>query len=294
MRTARALMWLSLPIKIFKIMGYSHYDVAHRYATGIGDHCNGDHVFFQGNRIYSYGYHFCIAEKWNGKLLFTESEYSTSTTKHKSIVLGACRQYEIIYVPTLDGASVGSERFVKDSLTKWAGQCREIIEGPMAKARKPELYMSKVLGIVGRVEVFCKEFKVKVPKWARTYKNTMSMESVLEAARETAKWVAEQKRKREQEAAEKFMRGEINSYCGDYQIVRFSEEKQRFETSMHVWIPLEAGRRFYEALKAGTLKVGDSVLYYRVRAVGSEIKIGCHTFKRAWLLNYGKKMFATA
>lgn len=41
----------------------------------------------------------------------------------------------------------------------------------------------------------------------------------------------------------------------------------------------------------GELKVGDTVLYYHVSKVGDTIHIGCHTFKKKYLLEYGKQMF---
>ena len=276
-------------------MSYSHYDVAHRFATGIGERCNGGNVFFEGNTIYSYGHHFPMAIKFNGKLLYNDDTYSVSTSKHQGIVRGACRQYEFIHCATLNDFWPSNPKyFIERNLKCWSGQVKSILEGPMAKARKPEKYLAEILSIVGKVERFCKFFKVRMPSEFKVYSDTMDRERVLEVARETAKKEAERKKREELKAAEKFMNFERDYFSGEYQIVRLRTDKNRFETSMGVQIPFEIGREFYEKLKADELKVGDQVVWYRVLKVGSEIKVGCHTFKRAWLLNYGKKVFANA
>lgn len=278
-------------------MSYSHYDVAHRFATGIGERCNaGDgRMFFEGNTIYSYGHHFPMAIKYNGKLLWNDSTYSVSTSKHQGIVWGACRQYEFIHCATLEGFWASNPAgFVRRNLEAWSKQAKSTLEGPMAKARKPEKYLAEILAIVGKVERFCKFFKVLVPSEFKVYSDTMDRERVLEVAKQIAKKEAERKRKEERKAAEKFMNFESNYFGGNYQIVRLRTDKNRFETSMGVQIPFEIGREFYEKMKADELRVGDKCLYYSVRKVGSEIKVGCHTFKRAWLMNYGKKVFANA
>lgn len=274
-------------------MSYSHYDVAHRWANGIGDHCNGGSMYFVDDAIYSYGYHFCIARKYRGKVLMTERTYSNSTAKHCGIVWGACRQYDVIRCAQVD-STPGTKYFISDNLSIWKEEVKSILDGPMAKARKPQKYLVEILAIVRKVEVFCKFFKVRVPKEFTIYRDTMDKEAVLAAAKETAKKLAEKKRRKEAADAKKFMNFEKDYFNGDYQIVRLRKDKNRFETSQHVQIPFEIGRQFYEKLKDGTLRVGDSCLYYKVRSVGNDIKVGCHTFKRKWLLDYGKKVFSLA
>lgn len=276
-------------------MAYSHYDVAHRFANGIGERCHGNNVFFEGDTIYSYGYHFPMAIKYNGKLLFNDARYSVSTSKHQAIVLSACRQYEFIHCATLEGFWPSNPKgFIEKNLELWSERLREIIEGPMCRARNPKKYLSQILGITEKVDAFCKFFKVRVPSEFNRYVNTKDREQALEFAKEVAKKEAARKRKADKDAAEKFINFERNYFNGEYQIVRLRTDKNRFETSLGVQIPFEIGREFYEKMRDNLLKVGDSVLYYRVRSVGSEIKVGCHTFKRTWLMNYGKKVFANA
>jgi len=279
-------------------MAYSHYDVAHRWATGIGERCKGGNMFFEGNYIFSYGYHFVIAVKYNGKVLFNDDTYSNSTSKHQSITRGACRQYDLIHCAHLSYRdTIGDKAFIKSNLDSWRGQIEWVVENKLGKARKPEKYYAEILEIVRLAEEFCEFFKVKLPKEFISYKadtpdRKVWMEKVLADMKKRAEAAARKRAKAEKESAEKFMKFESNYFNGNYQIVRLRTDKNRFETSLGVQIPFEIGREFYEKLRDGLLHVGDQVLYYTIRALGNEIKIGCHTFKRSYLLEYGKKVFA--
>lgn len=69
----------------------SHDQVAHAWAHQTGRHRKGFNMFYEGETIFSYGYHFPIAKITtapNGErvVLFTTEEHSVSTAKHKTIV----------------------------------------------------------------------------------------------------------------------------------------------------------------------------------------------------------------
>ena len=68
-----------------------------------GDEFRANNMWATHNRIFSYGSHFCIAEHRNGMTLFTERTYSNSTARHKSHVLRAIPEENMVVVPTLDG-----------------------------------------------------------------------------------------------------------------------------------------------------------------------------------------------
>ena len=80
----------------------SNGEVARRFANG---HTSGSsqHVFIDGDRIYSYGRHFCIARRVNGVVLLTTRTYSSSTAKHVhyvwSALAGTCSEIVRCYNP---------------------------------------------------------------------------------------------------------------------------------------------------------------------------------------------------
>lgn len=275
-------------------MGRSNSEVAHRWANGIGERCTGSHMFFEGNIIYSYGYHFRIAIKWNGHVLYNEERYSNSTSKHQGYVLGACSHMDVVTCASLDHFDTWNNTptngFIGRNLKLWQDEVDELTK-KMALARKPEKWVAEILRVVERVERFCKVFGEDVPEELFKYNDEEYVEKAREFAKQELKEERERQKAREAEEIQKFHEFKKSWVNLPYQIVRYREDKNRFETSKGVEIPYEIGKRFYQKLRDGELKVGDTVLYYRVSKVGDTIHIGCHTFKKKYLLEYGKQMF---
>lgn len=270
-------------------MGYSNSEVAHRFATGIGNRCTGSHMFFEGDTIYSYGYHFPMAIKWNGYLLYNDERYSVSTAKHQGYVLGACSHMDIVHCATLE-YTPGGDAFIGKNFKMWLDDVDELVK-KMAVARKPEKWLAKILNVVDKVDRFCKVFGADAPSELFRFKDDEYVAKAREFAKEEIRENNERERRRQDEQIRRFHEFKTTWVNLPYQIVRYRAEKNRFETSKGVEIPYEIGKRFYESLRDGTLKAGDKVLYYSVRKVGDTIEIGCHTFKKKYLLDYGKQMF---
>lgn len=239
-------------------MGYSNSEVAHRFATGIGERCTGSHMFFEGNVIYSYGHHFPMAIKWNGYVLYNDDSYSVSTSKHQGYVLGACSHMDIVHCATLEHwntwESKPTKGFIDKNLHLWEHEV----------------------------------FDLAVPEAFYKFRVDEEVEKARVAAKEMRKAAAAIEAKRQAEEIQKFHEFKKNWVNLPYQIVRYREDKNRFETSKNVQIPYETGLEFYRKLRDGQLKVGDKVLYYTVNRVAETISIGCHTFKKKYLLEYGK------
>ncbi len=276
-------------------MGYSNSEVAHRFATGIGERCKGSNMFFEGNIIYSYGHHFPMAIKWNGYLLYNDERYSVSTAKHQGYVLGACSHMDIVHCATLEHwdywGKKESQAFIDLNFKRWKGEIDGLVK-KMATARKPEKWLARIIDVVERVGRFCEVFGQKLPEWSLNYDDPKNLERVKEVVRQETKEKNERERKRQDEQIQRFHEFKTNWVNLPYQIVRYREEKNRFETSKGVEIPYEKGLEFYRRLRDGELKVGDMVCFYRVRSVSKDtVAVGCHTFKRKYLLDYGKKMF---
>lgn len=84
----------------------THDQVAHAWAHQTGRHRKGFNMFYDGETIYSYGYHFPIAKHVtapNGErvVLFTTDGHSISTAKHKTIVRRAIgyNRTDVLEVP---------------------------------------------------------------------------------------------------------------------------------------------------------------------------------------------------
>lgn len=75
-------------------------EVAHVWAQQTQNEGRCGNIFFEGNTIYSYGYHFPIASFVDSNtVLFTTKSYSVSTSSHKSTVKSAIHSSTIYGVP---------------------------------------------------------------------------------------------------------------------------------------------------------------------------------------------------
>ncbi len=76
-------------VEVIKLV--SHSDLAIQFAQG-KTKGKGNSMFIDEDTIYSYGYHFPIAKRWNKDgvdYLFNSHGYSSSTSCHKSYVFGS-------------------------------------------------------------------------------------------------------------------------------------------------------------------------------------------------------------
>lgn len=83
---------------------YTNHELPHVWAHQTQQVGRGNHFFFDGPTIYSYGGHFPIAthvknRRGDAAVLFTTRGYSTSTAKHLSYTRFACRSMRVFHVP---------------------------------------------------------------------------------------------------------------------------------------------------------------------------------------------------
>lgn len=72
--------------------------VAHYWANNVQSEGKAGNIFFKGEKIWSYGEHFCIARRLPGGMFaITIRGYSPSTKQHISIVRKACPFNQIVY-----------------------------------------------------------------------------------------------------------------------------------------------------------------------------------------------------
>lgn len=280
---------------------FTNGEIAHVWAYQRENGCthgrtSNSNIFFEEETIYSYGYHFPMA-KLTGKydargvefVLVSTDRYSNTTTKHQSDVRCAVSHLHIIYVPTLNGSEVAMMRI-------WNYEFGQIKEG-LAKARKPAIWMTKAQQLMQTIEAYFVTFKgEKVPQeLMKAYKplfDEKAMAKYAEEQKEREKKLAEQRKAKEAEMYKNFMEFKSSGFSSEYQVIRYNEKTERFETSRGVQIPRALAKVFYELLKNNSVYVGAQLLNYRVRKITDKtIEVGCHTFKLDYLKQYGAQYF---
>lgn len=103
----------------------SNGEIARRFAEGRTCGASG-HMFIDGDGVYSYGRHFCIARRYNGKILMTTRTYSNTTAKHihevYSAVVSECLEIIRVYDP--DGTIEQNIKWYDDEIARLEAKIR--------------------------------------------------------------------------------------------------------------------------------------------------------------------------
>jgi len=236
----------------------------------------GGNVFFYGSKLYSYGYHYLLAEFIDpNTVVINDKGYSNSTSKHINIAQSALSQYKIFYTTRTDLEYVASE--VRYNLKK------------LAKARKPEIYINNILSLWRSLNEFIdyRGLKVKRSKDYLEIKRAVeaiedSPENYKEKLQKLAKEKeAKAKRKAKKELKEKlqkFLNYKIHSFRvnGMNDFLRVSKDGESVETSQGVRVPIKEAKILYRLIKAGKDIKGFKISHYTVISINGVLKIGCH------------------
>lgn len=114
---------------------------------------SSQHMFIDGDRIYSYGHHFCIARRVNGMVLLTTRTYSNSTAKHVSHVWRALRNSEIVRCYDPDDTTEANMKHYDEEIAELeqkvrrARTCKAVWQSVLEKAQEHrQKYMDVVMG----------------------------------------------------------------------------------------------------------------------------------------------------
>jgi len=275
--------------------------VAHLWANKLQDYATnqGRSFFFKDETIYSYGSHFPIAKHVQDKdgnpyILFTERGYSNTTSKHISITYMACRNQEIVYCCNPDNGYESNFKYWHDLI--------ETEINKLAKARKPEIYLNNIGNIANKVKKYAQYTGYSIPEnlieaMKITHKDQYSdyQATRIEMAKQAQKQAENELKAKHEKALNEWLNFETyRLYVNDgNDYLRLNPENDRIETTQAVQIPNEIAKRLWLSIKENTIKVGDKILNYRIDKADKIVKIGCHTFKRSYLLDFGTKLYQT-
>ena len=133
----------------------TNQEVADAWAMGYS--AKSGNMFTDGETIYSYGYHFPIAKRVNGHVLFNRTYYSATTSKHQSHVRRAIRYSNVIPCRAINAHD--NERYTK---------C--YVEGLLRKipnCRKIEDRVGDVMSELHNYGAYLTVMNEKEPKWYR-------------------------------------------------------------------------------------------------------------------------------
>ena len=259
---------------------FDNYDTIHTFAqqTQYEGRNSTNTIFFEGPCIYSYGRHYLLGEFLDRHtILINDTGYSNTTAKHISLLIGATSQYKQYYKTRTDFKIVCSKiKSLKEKL---------------AKARKPQIYLSEIFSLWNGLNTFINERKQKETKKQKEYKELKKFISSLEnvgTLEQLKEWGKEQQRLKKlkekielKEKLKKFLSYEINYFrIGGFDYLRLSKCKQFIETSQGVKIELKEAKRYLKLLQSGVNMRGEKIGFYTTLSFDKFLRVGCHNIKK--------------
>lgn len=253
-------------------MTYSNIQIAHLFATDVQTAKAGN-MFISNGVIYSFGYHYELARFLDSEtVLINNRGYSKTTSKHIGLVTQATRQFKQFFSLNCDF------KLVLSQLQK--------LESKLMNARKPEIYYNQIQTLLGRYTEYCiyvnKNLEPEIIHFGNITIDSEKL-AVLKAKR------IESELKKENELISKFVNFESSYAKLKFDVLRLENDKVR--TSQGVLLDLFPCRSLYNALKAGFDVVGSKIDSYTILENSKNfVKIGCHNFKKDYLLSFGANL----
>lgn len=271
-------------------------DVIHLFAQRSQDHAKCSNVFFYGDKIYSYGYHYLMAEFITNKngdfaIMINNSGYSVTTAKHVSYLSAATRQYKQFYTIYCDSKQVLEQL--------------EILLQKLSNAKKPQKYISEALNILDHFneflewfgkpyDSFSKENLKKIKKIEKLFKSTPGKESAEQYAKKKAAAQKAAAKKDFLKSLQKFQNFEINyishNSFNNEDYLRINTQSGNVETSQGVKVSIKEAQTLYKLIKAGKDIKGLKISNYTVISLNGTLKIGCHHINRKNMEQIGEQI----
>lgn len=285
---------------------FNNSELSHIWANQTQSHGKGSNMFFEHGTIYSYGYHFKLAQFINNKeaqrcVFINSSSYSTSTAKHQSLVWRAIPQ-DIPFFKVLSFFNdiEASSTAHKDNLTHYINEAEKL---QRLTIRANKYKMSYLNQLNGQMDIFIKytlffgltdltkfnpilglgltlkERYENLTEWVKTYEDSDELLNWLIKQKEnekkaTAKALIEAKEKIE--LFRQFKISSIYANLGHY-LLRYNKETENIETSGGVKMAKNIFLTAYQRLINNQLIKGQHVGDFTFNGIEGEIvSVGCH------------------
>jgi hypothetical protein len=285
---------------------FSNSELSHVWANQTQTNGKGSNMFFEHGTIYSYGYHFKLAQFVNNKegekcILINSSSYSNTTAKHQSLVWRAIPQnipfFRVVsFFNDIDASSTAH----KENLTHYINEA-EKLQGLTIRANK--LKMGYLDQFTNQIDIFIKytlffglhdleKFNPILGKgltikerynilisWAKDYTNSEELKKWQDKQKENKKKAEIKAKERAKITIEQFRNFQISAIyqnIGHY-ILRYNKETENVETSGGVKMAKDLFLSYYQRLINNQLLKGQHVDRYTFNGVDGEIvSVGCH------------------
>jgi hypothetical protein len=266
----------------------SALEVMHVFAQRSQNEGRSSNVFFYNDKIYSYGYHYLLAEFITIKdevcILINDKGYSHTTSKHISEIRQATRQYKQYF--TSDVCLYDVRQIILSNYAK------------LLKANKPHIYINTIVTkfeSLVNYPLFNTNNKKSIEfKEIKKIYDSINNPDVLLKAKETVKKLAEKKKtddaKKLRISVKKFYNYETDYLRNNEDYIRISKDKLFVESSQEVKVPINEAKVLYSMIQAKKDIKGCNIGNYTVISINGTLKIGCHNINIESVNKVGKEL----
>lgn len=289
-------------------MSYKNYRnlraVCHAFANNESLNGQSSNIFFYNNKAYSYGHHYCLAEKFDRFTVINDVGYSSSTSKHISYMSSAL--YGKIYRTTNIVPRV-VYNFLSANIEK------------LKKANKPENYINAIAYKLDQFYNFWDKESVESyicghdPNEQKDgisyFELIQSIKDMPELSKSSAKdylLTLEAKKKalqdiQDQKNKEKHLQSIkdfLNHKCYSVayrpqnflEILRISKNLLFVETSAGARVNIKSALVLYKMIQAKKDIKGYQIDHYTVISINGTLKIGCHNIDMKSVKKVGNQL----
>lgn len=242
-------------------------------------------MYFENNKIYSYGSHYLLGEFIDDNTIIINNEgYSVTTSKHISLLTNATRDKRQFFKIETKPELVLSEL---KNLLKLLSRTR----------LKADYYTTTINNLF---ENYFKYVDYKKPKKSKEHRQIVklyndwftSTENLLEVVKEQTKKDKEKKLREVKKKLKKWRTFETNwlSNQTGKDFLRIDKANNVIETSQGVKIPIEEGKRLLKLIDLKQIVGARIDNKYIVNAFNGLLKVGCHNIELKEINNIKKQL----
>jgi hypothetical protein len=230
-------------------------------------------IFFENNKIYSYGYHYLLGEFIDeNTIVINNKGYSNTTSKHISILINATRDKKQFFIEQVD------TKRAYENLTNWLNKL------PRATSYK-DIYMFQIDNTFKKyiefidytnkeITISDKETHEKIISLKDSFYN--NFENLEQEIKEQQKRQKEKEKNAIKENLIKWRNNEINYFKNKTGKDFLRLNGENIETSQSVRISINEAKRLLQLIDAKNIigqRVDDRFI---VKSFDTILKIGCH------------------
>lgn len=245
-----------------------------------------NNIFFEYNKIYSYGYHYLLAQFLdNETILINDKGYSNTTSKHISLVTSATRDKKQFFTTKIETKIVLDT--IKDSLNK------------LTKARKTKEYYLEEIDSTLQMYFSYLEYtkqktkynKIKEHREIKRIANDFynNFENLQEQVKEQQKKNAIKEKEAIKENLKDWRDNKINWFRNKTNKDYLRINSDNVETSQGVKIPIIEAKRILKLIELKKV-IGQKIdNRYTITSFNDFLKVGCHNIDKNEI-NYIKNL----